>query len=554
MKSLVGKFGMLALVAMAGIAVTACSSSLDTSSPSEGSAKGGEHVGTVGLKLQPVLGITVANVHYTVTAGNPAVTPAPAIVSEGNLPTPGTSNNFSFGIPLPVGTGYYISLSGVSSQTNDDITCTGAMGPFNVTPNASTLFNMVLTCVDNTKGQILTTVDVKTDACPKLIVDYAVAEPSTANVGGNINVFAAAHDLDNAAEVITYAWSIVDATKAGVGAFTPVAAKDSTFKCNGPGDAVKIKITAKNHECSKSLETVVSCVSLTCGDGVVDPAIGETCDPGAGAGHPADPTCPADCTKVCGDGNPEGDEVCDPLPLNPLTCLPPTDANGCHPRPEVCGDGYTTGTEVCDTQGNIGADQLPLSTGSTCDAGCHHITGPAPVVCGNGAIEGSQECDDGTGTSAAPVPALSRTCSNACETISTADCVTCEQAGDCFASSDNCKGTTAAPFDSTQQKTCTDVMQCIQDSNCLDGTGSLGKCYCGTLSTAACGAAPFDLTAAGAPNGPCAAIMQKGNPGVTTNSAILGGLTNKSRPAGAAGQRLNCQKTDTACAPICGVQ
>jgi hypothetical protein len=95
-------------------------------------------------------------------------------------------------------------------------------------------------------------------------------------------------------------------------------------------------------------------------------------------------------------------------------------------------------------------------------------------------------------------------------------------------------------------------MECIETSKCLAGTGSLGKCYCGTLSTAACGAAPFDLTAAGAPNGACAALMQKGQPGVATNSAMLGALTNKSRPAGAAGQRLNCDKTDANCAPICG--
>jgi hypothetical protein len=557
MKSLVGKVGMLALVAMAGVAVSACSSSLDTSSRSDSSAKGGESVGTVGLKLQPVLGITVANVHYTVTAGNPAATPAPAIVLEGNLPTPGTSNNFSFGIPLPVGTGYYISLSGISAETNDDITCTGSMGPFNVTPNASTLFNMVLTCVDNTKGQILTTVDVVTDACPRLIVDYAVAEPGTANVNSNIAVFAAAHDLDNAAEVITYAWSIVDPANAGVGAFLPVAGKDSSFKCNAPGNAVKVKITATNHECSKSLETVVSCVSVNCGDGVVDTTIGETCDWGVAVGHPADPTCPLDCTKVCGDGNPEGNEACDPLPLNPVSCLPPTDPNGCQPRPQVCGDGFTTGTEACDTLGNIGTNQLPLTGGAICAPDCGSAPGP---VCGNALVTGTEECDDGTGTTAAPVPALSRVCSTACENISTAACVTCEQAGDCFASSDNCLGNArlpanGGPFSMTEIKVCTDVMQCIQDSNCLDGaTGSLGKCYCGTLSTAACGAAPYDLTAAGAPNGPCAAIMQLGNPGVTTNSAILGGLTNKSRPAGAAGQRLNCQKTDPACAPVCGVE
>jgi hypothetical protein len=173
-------------------------------------------------------------------------------------------------------------------------------------------------------------------------------------------------------------------------------------------------------------------------------------------------------------------------------------------------------------------------------------TGGLSQDCGNGTVEANEECDDS---------GPSRLCSDACETVSTQACVDCEQAGDCFASSDNCKGPAAKPFTPEQVGICYDVLQCIQDSSCFTGVSStLGKCYCGTLGTAACGAAPFDLSKPGAPNGPCAAIMQLGNPGLTSNSAILGGLTTKSRPAGAAGQRLNCQKTDEICAPICGVQ
>lgn len=533
MKSLVGKFGMLALVAMAGVAVTACSSTLDKQAPS-GSTAGNEKVGQVGLQLQPVAGVTVNNVHYVVTAGN---APGAAVVSEGNLPTPGSSNNFSFGIPLPVGTGYYISITGESAEAGDDITCTGAQGPFSVTPNTTTPFNMTLLCVDNTNGSIISTVTVDTNACPRVIVDYVVAEPGVADVGSTITVSANAKDLDNAAATITYAWALKNAADAAVGSFAPANAKTSTFTCAGPGNSVAVTLTASNGKCSKKLDTTISCRSLTCGNGVVDTALGETCD------IALDPTCPSDCSRVCGDGLVESGEACDPLPANPATCIPAGQPNECTVRTQVCGDGFVTGTEACDTA-------VALPPGSTCINNCGAIAGP---VCGDGATGGSEQCDAGTGTNAAPVLATNRLCASTCETISTQACVDCEQAGDCFASSDNCLGP-AGSFSLAQQKTCTDVMQCIQDSNCLDGTGSLGKCYCGTLSTAACGAAPFDLTAAGAPNGPCAAIMQAGNPGVTTNSGILGGLTNKSRPAGAAGQRLNCQKTDAACAPICGVQ
>jgi len=543
MKSLVGKIGTLALVAMAGIAVNACSSTLDKHSPSDSTAQGGEHIGSVGLKLQPVAGITVNNVHYIVTAGNPAATPAPATVAEGNLPTPGTSDNFSFGISLPVGTGYFISLSGVSAETGDDITCTGLAGPFAVTANSSTPFNMTLTCVDNTSGQILSTVTVDTPACPRLIVDYVVAEPGSAltgpvgTAGSDIAVHSVAHDLDNPTETITYAWSVVDPTKAGVGQFAPANAANSSFHCSAAGNAVEIEVTATNHQCSKVLKTVVSCTDAKCGNGVVDP--GETCD------KALDPTCPADCTRVCGDGNAESGEACDPLPLDPVVCIPPGEPGECTIRTIVCGNGFVQTGEQCD--GTKGPGQVPLPPGTTCDASCH-THGPA---CGDGITGGTEQCDGGTGTNSAPVEATTRTCTQDCASWSSDTCVTCEQAGDCFASSDNCLGV-GGSFSLAQQKTCTDVAVCMETKGCLTGpTGSLGKCYCGTLSTAACGAAPFDLTAPGAPNGPCAAIMQQGNPGVTTNSAILGGLTNKSRPAGAAGQRLNCDKLN--CANECGV-
>jgi hypothetical protein len=530
---------------MAGVAITACSSSLDKKAPGDDTAQVGnsERVGTLGLALQPVAGITVSNVHYTVTAGNAAGAP---IVSEGNLPTPGTADDFSFGIPLPVGEGYYISLSGESAETGDNITCTGSYGPFGVTPNTTTPFNMVLTCVDNTNGQIVAGVQVATDACPRLVVDYAVAEPGTATApGGEIDVHAAAHNLDAAAPAgITFAWSIVNPLQAGVGQFAPANAADSVFTCADPGDSVTIRVTATNYECSKSLDTVISCASLTCGNGIVEPALGETCDWGVDAG------CPSDCTKVCGDGNPEGSETCDPSPADPAHCWPAGTATECTIRTPECGDGFVTSPEACDTLGNVGPGGVPLPDGSTCNAGCGGITGP---VCGDGSASGTEECDGGTGTAQNPVPATSRECTYECERIATAECVTCEQGGNCVASSDNCLGPTATPFTVEQQLACTDLMQCIQDSNCLDGTGSLGKCYCGTLDTAACGAAPYDLNAAGAPNGPCAALMQAGSPALTTNSQILGGLTAKSRPGGAAGQRLNCQKNDATCGPICGI-
>src|ERR1700760_659863 len=104
---LLAKVGSLALIAaVAGGAVAGCSSN---QAGKQGTAKSEGPTGTVGLSLQPVSGVTLNTVHYVVTKAG-STTP----VSEGDLPTPGTAKTFSFGLPLPVGTGYTISLSATS--------------------------------------------------------------------------------------------------------------------------------------------------------------------------------------------------------------------------------------------------------------------------------------------------------------------------------------------------------------------------------------------------------------------------------------------------------
>ena len=95
-------------------------------------------------------------------------------------------------------------------------------------------------------------------------------------------------------------------------------------------------------------------------------------------------------------------------------------------------------------------------------------------------------------------------------------------------------------------------MGCIESSNCFDGTGTLGKCYCGDLSISACGSAPF--TGPGSPNGACVNEIKAGFPTFTSNSAILGGLVATDFPSGAAMKRLSCQKgaNSSACLGTCG--
>lgn len=527
MKSLIGKLGMLALLATVGGAVgVGCSSN---NVPGAGHQAGSEGPqGEVTLKLVPVSGVTLNSVHYTVTnsAGGP--------VSEGDLPTPGDAKDFSFGLSLPVGTGYNLSLSAASAELNDDVTCSGASAPFNVTSNTATAFSLTLTCFDNTKGSLIGNVDVKTDACPRIVFDYVVATPATATIvapKNKIAVAAKAHDLDS--KTLTYSWKIANPA---VGTFAPTTGATSDLTCLTQGLGQVVTVTASNGECTKTLTTTVSCKSLECGNGVVDPT--ETCDTALA------PPCPSDCTYSCGDGVAEAPaEDCDPGSTTNPVCN-----ETCHFRPtNVCGDGFINGTEKCDiTAAGVAIFPAGTPAGSTCNA-CTSVTSPQ-ITCGDGVVAGTEVCDVKT-TDAT----YGQICNTSCTAkVSTAACVACENAGDCFESVSNCLGV-AAPFTAAQQATCYSVMTCIEQSNCLDGTGSLGACYCGSLDTGPCGAAPF--TGAGSPNGPCVDIIKAGFPEFTTNQDILGGLFATDFPSGAAMKRLNCQKTadSSACISTCGL-
>jgi len=529
-KSLVGKIGTLALLsAFAGSAAVACSSELVSKGPQD--ATDGTQ-GGVDLSLVPVAGVTLNSVNYVVT-GTPTIPGTP--LPSGVLPTPGTDANFSFGIPVPVGTGYTLSLTAASAEVGDDITCTGSFGPFDVTPNTSSNFTLTLTCVDNSNGQLIGTVGVVTTDCPRLIPDYVSAIPSTAQVGGSIAVNALGHDLDG--NPVTYAWSI-PAASAAVGSFTAPGAQATSFNCTGPGSGVPVTVTMDNGECDKTIDTTISCASVTCPDGTLD--LGEDCDPGIPAGQPGGGTfgCPADCTLECGDGVTESPaEECE-IPGG----VPTGDCTAeCRNRAIQCGDGFLTTGEICD--GTL----FPAGTppGSSCASDCSSITA---AFCGDGSATGGEECDPGQ-VSGETVGSF--TCSNDCEEVATQACVDCEQNGSCFEFSDSCILNTT---NATDRGLCFDVQECIQDSNCADGANTLTSCYCGALSNSAClAASPADVAA-----NPCATTIRlamgagSAPDGLATNQQVLTRYSGVAFPGSAAISRFTCSKGSATCSPLCG--
>lgn len=192
--------GRLALLAAITSGLFAgCSSSAPSTL---GSAKAESVASTVALQLQPVSGVTLNTVHYAVTMAGSS-----SPILEGDLPTSGTGKAFTFGLPIPIGAGYTISLSAVSVESATT-TCTGSAGPFDIAPNQTNQLLTTLVCTDAARGNANDVV-VSTDACPRLIIDYIVVSPNFAKTiapNNTIAVASKAHDLD--AKPLTYSWRI----------------------------------------------------------------------------------------------------------------------------------------------------------------------------------------------------------------------------------------------------------------------------------------------------------------------------------------------------------
>ena len=511
---LLAKVGSLALIAaVAGGVVVGCSGSEVAKTGT--SAKGEGAVNTVGLELQPVSGVTLNTVHYIVTKTG-STTP----VLEGDLPTPGTGKAFTVGLPIPVGTGYTLSLSAVSVESATT-TCAGSVGPFDIAPNQTKQLATTLVCTDASTGDANNVVTVTTDACPRLVIDYLVVSPNTATTvapNNTIAVATKAHDLD--AKALTYAWTIADTT---VGAFAAANAATTTFTCANPKNLVDVTQTVSNGDCSKAITTQISCTSLTCGNGAHDP--GEECDASAG-----DTNCLPTCKHtVCGNGIVETPfEACDPVPADPANCTAT-----CQVKTAVCGDGLLTAGEACD--GTLFPTGTPANT--TCDATCHTV---GAVVCGNGVKETGELCD----------PAFTvNNCGSNCQAITSDACFTCENTPDTCADFVDCgqiSGNAAAgtPAAGTPKANlCNETLDCVRDSGCAAGGNGIIKCYCGTANTADC--------QNGLANGACKTQLERGLETVTF-AQISQRLKSPQFGGGIAMARVDCDQQ--ACKAPCNLQ
>lgn len=250
---------------------------------------------------------------------------------------------------------------------------------------------------------------------------------------------------------------------------------DCDIDCTRPvcGDAIHNR--AANEECDdggQSAECDSDCSLASCGDGQWNPRAGEACDDGGNSDR-----CDGDCTLVsCGDGfaNSEAGEACD-TGGSSSTC-----DGDC--SPVECGDGYTNviGGEQCDDGGGS----------SDCDSDC---TLPQ---CGDGTlnIEAGEECDDGNSID-------SDDCLTICRQATCGDGIVHDSAEECddgnLDSSDDC--TEICQLASCEDgllnadesdvdcgghcgPTCAMTASCSSHSDCMSGFCVVGRCTAGRLS------------------------------------------------------------------------
>jgi hypothetical protein len=425
---------MIALSALvAGLAV-GCASETKTNN---GGSVAAEDTGTLGLNLTLSNGVVINAFTATITGAGLAS----PVVRTIPVPNDGATVSALFG-GLPAGA-YAINIAGTSVDGHSQC---GGSANFTVIAQQTVGVSVPITCnTDSIRGRV--TVNGDLNVCPD--VDFLFVAPLQTAVGGPISVEAHASDSD-AGDVVSYVWSATGGT------FVSTTAASTTYTCSAPGTQTLTVTINDGGSCTTMHQQQVFCqATAVCGDGVVETDKGEQCDNPAGTvANPVVPNgviCSATCQNVaisCGNSIVQPGEQCDP-PSAAASC-----DTGC--QNIVCGDGQTEGNELCDSPANTGTAY------GQCLPGC---AGIVPAVCGNGIVEGPEDCDDNTAACVG------------CQIDNVAACNSCLTnfcAGQQATVAQRCVGTDAPK--------CATYLACQETSGCAEGTSSTADsrdCYCG---------------------------------------------------------------------------
>ena len=199
--------------------------------------------GSVGLALQIPGGQTINTISYQITGPN-------AFAKSGSIDVSHSTAISAVISPLPAGTGFTITLTGMT--VDGTLTCSGS-GTFDVMAHTTSTVTVHVDChVGAATGSVL--VNGTLNVCP--VVDGISASPAEVAVGGSVALTAMAHDSDAGPAALTYAWS------APSGMFSSTTAANPTFTCT-TGGAVTLSLTVSDGDPLASC-AATSTVSVTC--------------------------------------------------------------------------------------------------------------------------------------------------------------------------------------------------------------------------------------------------------------------------------------------------
>jgi hypothetical protein len=235
--------------------------------------------GELSLALVLPGGLTIDAVRYEIT-GN-------GYTRSDTLPVAGSGSDFSVVITdIPVGLSYTLRLTAMPLG-DAGVGCVGT-APFDITRDATTLVNVVLSCdeVDHSGAAII---NGGFNVCPS--VQSTMVTPVTQTVGLPVSIGVTARDVDHAPQPLAYSWS------SAAGTFTNGNTATPTFRCAQPGPAT-LTVQVSDGQCTKAGSVSLSCVVApdagTPGEDGGVPGIDSGTTP-ADAGGPVDSgTTPAD--------------------------------------------------------------------------------------------------------------------------------------------------------------------------------------------------------------------------------------------------------------------
>lgn len=431
-----------------------------------GCAAKGTPAGGVTLALMSPGGTAISNVEYTLRGPS-------GYRKMGTFSVAGPGTTFEHSLTgIPAGNGYQVELG---ASTDDGRPCRGRSAMFSVLRSQSVRIEVTLSCEGQDRaGSVV--VNGGYNTCP--VAEFAVAEPTTAQVDQTVELSGGGSDEDSGPEPLKYYWY----TLSGVGQITERNGPNTTFRCTSSGVAtIALTVSDGDPQCGGNNTTTLR---VTCGSAV--PTDCDVCTSPTG-------TCGqrlSECYNMPGqiNGTPKS-QLCSNILECMRTTACATDSSTDSPSDCFCGQDVDVG--VC---ANTPLNQLTGECRDLIAAGAES-TNPLDVSIRMG------DPTYATGLAMRALQCQMRFCQNCPVDIddsmppnnfppppetgwgtSATECQACEQSNPtCAQRAMDCDTLTGEVAGVSKAQLCRDVISCVRSTHCVSdsATDSASDCFCG---------------------------------------------------------------------------